>query len=31
MTAEELADIDKKVLEIEKGSRIEDADEDDAG
>jgi len=31
MTAAELAEIDKKVLEIERGSRGEDVDEDDAG
>jgi hypothetical protein len=31
MTADELAEVDKKVLEIEKGVRGEDVDEDDAG
>ncbi|UJR25408.1 hypothetical protein I4U23_006755 [Adineta vaga] len=31
MTAEESADIDKKAMEIERGIRTEDIDEDDAG
>ncbi|CAF2363792.1 unnamed protein product [Rotaria sp. Silwood2] len=31
MTADELAEIEKKVSEIEKGSRNDDIDEDDAG
>ena len=31
MTAAELAEVDKKALEIERGTRNEDIDEDDAG
>ena len=31
MTDEEKAEIEKKVLEIEQGSRNDDIDEDDAG
>jgi hypothetical protein len=32
MTAEELAEVEKKVSEIERGTRTEDVvDEDDAG
>jgi hypothetical protein len=31
MTTSELADIEKKALEIEKGIQYDDIDEDDAG
>ena len=31
LTGDELAEIDRKVLEIEKGVKSEDIDEDDAG
>jgi hypothetical protein len=31
MTAEESAEVDKKAVEIEKGTKYEDIDEDDAG
>ena len=31
MSASELAEIEKKVQEIERGTRNEDIDEDDAG
>ncbi len=31
MSATELAEVEKKVQEIEKGSRTDDIDEDDAG
>lgn len=31
MTAAELAEVDRKVMEIERGIRTEDIDEDDAG
>jgi len=31
MTADEQAELDKKVSEIERGVRSEDIDEDDAG
>jgi hypothetical protein len=31
MTADEKAEVDKKALEIEKGIKSEDVDEDDAG
>jgi hypothetical protein len=31
MSATELAEIEKKVQEIERGTRTEDVDEDDAG
>jgi len=31
MTADERAEVEKKALEIEKGIKSEDVDEDDAG
>lgn len=31
MTVEESAEIDKQAMEIERGNRYEDVDEDDAG
>jgi hypothetical protein len=31
MTADELAEVDRKALEIEKGIKSDDVDEDDAG
>jgi hypothetical protein len=31
LTAEESAEVDKKVIEIERGNKSEDIDEDDAG
>jgi hypothetical protein len=31
MNADEIAEVDKKVSEIERGVRSEDIDEDDAG
>ena len=31
MSPSEIAEIEKKALEIEKGVRIDDVDEDDAG
>lgn len=31
MSADEMAEVDRKVMEIERGTRFEDIDEDDAG